>query len=79
MLNENINGVHSWLVEYINKCKSGEIIVGHEMILCLNRLVEHFDDPSITIDFKDAHKRIKFIETKCKHFEAPFAGKPFIL
>lgn len=24
-------------------------------------------------------KRIKFIETQCKHFEAPFAGKPFIL
>lgn len=79
MLNEDINGVHSWLLEYINKCKSGEILVGHEMILCLDRLVEYFDDPSITIDFKDAHKRIKFIETKCKHFEAPFAGKPFIL
>lgn len=79
MLNENINGVHSWLIEYVNKCKSGEILVGHEMILCLDRLIEHLDNPSITIEFEDAHKRIKFIETKCKHFEAPFAGKPFIL
>ena len=26
-----------------------------------------------------AHKRIKFIETEIKHFESPFAGKPFIL
>ena len=30
------------------------------------------------MDFSDAHKRIKFIETKCRHSEAPF-GKPFVL
>ena len=47
--------------------------------LQLDSLMKHFDDPEIKIDFEDGHKRIKFIETKCKHFEAPFAGKPFIL
>ena len=30
-------------------------------------------------DLTEAHKRIKFIETEIKHFESPFAGKPFIL
>lgn len=70
---------HSYLLEYINKCKSGEIIIGHELMEELDRRLTHFDDPDIKIDFDDAHKRIKFIETKCKHFEAPFAGKPFLL
>lgn len=73
------NGKYSWLIEYINKCKNGEMIIGHEMMLQLDMLLEHFDDPKITIDFADAHKRIKFIENECKHSEAPFAGKPFKL
>lgn len=73
------NGQYSWLLEYINKCKNGEIIIGHELMQQLDILLAHFDDTGITIDFEDAHKRIKFIETKCKHSEAPFAGKPFLL
>lgn len=73
------NGIHSWLLEYIDKCKSGEIIIGHELMQMLDILLTHFDNPEITIDFTGAHKRIKFIETQCRHSEAPFAGKPFIL
>jgi phage terminase large subunit-like protein len=70
---------HSYLLEYINKCKSGEILIGHELMLQLDKCLAHFNDSEIKIDFDDGHKRIKFIETKCKHFEAPFAGKPFIM
>jgi phage terminase large subunit-like protein len=73
------NGTHSYLLEYIGKCKSGEILIGHELMQMLDILLTHFDNSEIKIDFDDAHKRIKFIETKCKHFEAPFAGKPFLL
>lgn len=73
------NGTHSFLLEYIDKCKKGEILIGHELMQQLDILLSHFVDPKITIDFEDAHKRISFIETKCKHFEAPFAGKPFLL
>lgn len=72
-------GTHSFLLEYIGKCKAGEIIIGEELMIELDRLFSLFDDPQIKIDFDDAIKRIKFIETKCKHFEAPFAGKPFLL
>jgi len=79
LVNEEVNGVHSWLLEYINKCKSGEILIGRELMAMLDILLSHFNNPKITVDLTDAHKRIKFIETKCKHFEAPFAGKPFIL
>jgi phage terminase large subunit-like protein len=72
-------GTHSFLLEYIGKCKSGEIIIGQELMLMFDVLLTHFENPDIQIDFTDGHKRIKFIETECKHFEAPFAGKPFIL
>lgn len=78
-INPVYNGTHSYLLEYIAKCKSGEILVGHELMKMLDILLSHFDNPDIRIDFEAAHKRIKFIETKCKHFEAPFAGKPFVL
>ncbi len=70
---------HSWLLEYIGKCQSGEIIVGHELKQEFNILLDLFDDPTVTFELSDAKKRIKFIETKCKFYEAPFAGKPFIL
>lgn len=69
----------SFLLEYIEKCKSGEIIIGKELMTMLDILLSHFENPDIKIDLSDAHKRIKFIEKECKHYEAPFAGKPFIL
>lgn len=34
---------------------------------------------NVRFNLDESNKRIKFIETKCKHFEAPHAGKPFIL
>jgi phage terminase large subunit-like protein len=78
-VNEDFSNVHSWLLEYISKCKAGEIVVGHELLQQLDMLLADFDNPDIQVDFTDAHKRIKFIEENCKHSEAPFAGKPFIL
>lgn len=81
MNNQNIYPYlqQSYLLQYISKCKAGEIIIGQELMTQLDMLLEHFENDTIKIDFKDAHQRIKFIETQCKHFEAPFAGKPFIL
>jgi phage terminase large subunit-like protein len=69
----------SYLLEYIDKCKQGEIIIGHELMQELDILLSHFDNSDIKINFTEAHKRIEFIETQCRHFEAPFAGKPFKL
>jgi len=74
-----VNQTNSFLLEYIQKCKSGEIIIGHELMMMLDILFSHFENPDIRFETEDAHKRIKFIESKCKHYEAPFAGKPFIL
>jgi phage terminase large subunit-like protein len=76
---------HSWLIEYIGKCKRGEILIGLELMAMLDILLGHLEDPTaifpdgITFDTSESDKRIRFIEKECKHFEAPFAGKPFIL
>ncbi len=75
----------SYILEYYKQIQEGNIIVGNELLLQLKELVKEVNDPihkslnNIKIDFEDSNKRIKFIETKCKHSEAPFAGKPFIL
>lgn len=69
----------SWLHEYMAKCRSGEILVGQEMLQMFDILDEHMRDPAIRFEPEDANKRIRFIEEKCRHFEAPYAGKPFKL
>ena len=68
-----------YLEEYYVKCRSGEIVVGREMMLCLDGLVQDIEDPQYRFDAEKAHKRIKFIETQCRHSISPFAGKPFLL
>ncbi|WP_308637710.1 terminase large subunit [Paenibacillus silvisoli] len=70
---------HSYLLEYMAKCRSGEIIVGQELLQMFDILDQHLADPNIRFETADGHKRINFIEKQCKHYEAPFSGKPFIL
>ena len=67
------------MFEYIQKCKRGEEIVGREIIQMLDILVDNYNNPEIFYDRDDAEKRIRFIEKECKFYEAPFAGKPFLL
>lgn len=45
----------------------------------LAKLQEDIENSEILKDFEAAEKRIRFIENECRHFEAPFAGKPFKL
>ncbi len=75
-MNENYK---SYILEYNNKIKTGEIIVGVYIKLMLEILVGYFTDDNIIINFADAEKRINFIENECVHVQAPFAGKPFKL
>ena len=77
-------GKHSWIIEYWNAIQSGEIVAGQELKLQLRKLVGYItgglvlSEPVIFAP-EDSEKRIKFIETQCKHYQAPFAGKPFLL
>lgn len=74
-----LTNTHSYLVEYYEKCKSGDIIIGRELMTSLELLIEDMGDPQYRYDTTEAHKRIRFIENECKHSISPFAGKPFIL
>lgn len=76
---------NSYILKYWEEIKHGRILVGHELVLEMKRLVSYISDPivqermQLKIDFEESNKRIRFIETKCKHYEAPFAGRPFLL
>lgn len=69
----------SYLVEYYEKIKAGEILVGQELYAVLEKLIEDMDNPRYIFDPKPGHIRIDFIETFCKHTKSPFNGLPFIL
>lgn len=76
---------HSYILEYIKEIEAGNIIVGEEILLQLEKLKRELTDPiyqsikKIKIDLDESEKRINFIERECKHYQAPYAGKPFIL
>lgn len=69
----------SCLVEYYEKVKAGEIIVGQELFVVLEKLIKDMNNPRYVFDPKPGHIRIDFIETFCKHTKSPFNGLPFIL
>lgn len=69
----------SYLVRYYDACRSGEIIVGRELMCALQNLMDDMRGFEYRYDMTEAHKRIGFIERECKHSISPFAGKPFLL
>lgn len=80
-LNEDVAGNHSYLIEYYKRCRSGDIIIGRDLKTMLEILMQQIfnSDTPYRFRLEAAHKRINFIETQIKHFESPFAGKPFVL
>lgn len=70
---------HSYIKEYASRIRSGEIVAGGRLKQGIRRFLDDFEDPSLRICLEDSAKRIRFIETECKLYEAPFAGKPFKL
>ena len=69
----------TYFADYLSEIRSGKITVGRELMTELERLEADLEDPRYRYDTADADKRIKFIEHECKHYEAPWAGKPFLL
>ncbi|KOR88772.1 terminase [Paenibacillus solani] len=69
----------NYLLQYKCAIDRGEIIAGQELTQLLNNLVADLENPDYIYDTSDAHFRIEFIETFCRHTKSPFYGKPFLL
>ena len=69
----------SWLIEYREAIRRGEIKAGVEMITELDNLLSDLDDPQYRYDTELSDLIIDFIENCCKLTVAPFYGKPFKL
>ncbi len=65
--------------KYWEEIQSGKAIVGYFVKRQVELLIADLENPNLQIDFAESEKRIRFIERECRHSEAPFAGKPFIL
>lgn len=69
----------TWFAQYLSEIRAGRIVVGRELLTELEKLEKDLDDPKYRYETDEADKRIRFIESECKLYEAPWAGKPFRL
>lgn len=70
---------NTYLYQYREAIRSGEIIAGQELILELDRLIEDLDNPRYIYDTKDAYERMDFMENCVRLTKAPFYNKPMKL
>ena len=70
---------NGFLEEYFEKAKKGEIIVGNELMMELENLIEDMNGNEYDYDSTDADLRIDFIENCVKLTKSPFYGKPMKL
>lgn len=69
----------SYLLEYREAIRKGEIVAGRELIDELDNLIRDLDDPRYVYDTRDAEMRIDFMENCIKLTKSPFYGKPMKL
>lgn len=69
----------SYLLEYREAIRKGEIIAGGEMITELDNLIADLDDSQYKYETAKADLTIKFIENCVKLTKSPFYGKPMKL
>lgn len=69
----------SYLLEYREAIRKGEIYAGVELITELDNLINDLDDPQYRYDTAKADLYIYFIENCVRLTKSPFYGKPFKL
>ena len=70
---------NSCLLEYHARIESGEIIVGRELWLELEKLKEDIITDAYIYDTKDAMQRMDFMENCVRLTKSPFYNKPMVL
>ena len=69
----------SYLVEYRERIRLGEIIAGRELTRELDKLIEELKDPRYKYDTKEAYMRISFMESLCLQSKKPYYMQPMKL
>lgn len=69
----------SWLLQYREAIRNGEIIAGRDMVQELDNLIADLKNPRFRYDTADADLRIDFIEGCIRLTKAPFYGQPMKL
>lgn len=69
----------TYLHQYREAIRRGEILAGVEMVTELDNLIADLDNKEYRYDTTKADLIISFIETCCKLTVSPFYGKPFVL
>lgn len=65
----------TYLEEYRESIRRGEIIAGQELISALDTYISDMQNPRYVYDTKEAYKRMAFMERFCKLTKSPFYGK----
>ena len=74
-----IKRTNGFLEEYIDRTRSGEILIGRELRLELDRLAEELEGDRYIYDTREADKRIRFMEGCVRLTKSPFYGQPMKL
>ena len=69
----------SYLEQYYNEIKSGNIVAGLELTTELQKLVKDLENPKYKYDKQESHLRIEFMENLCLQSKKPFYNKPLEL
>lgn len=70
---------NGFLEKYYNDCKNGVNVVGFEMMLLLERLIEDMDSDEYIYDTTEADVRMHFMENCIRLTKSPFYNQPMIL
>lgn len=65
----------SYLLEYREAIRRGEIVAGNELITELDNLIADMNDPHYIYDTTDAEMRMDFMENCIRLTKSPFYGK----
>ena len=69
----------TYLEQYRDEIKKGNIIAGQELITALDMYCEDLNNPKYKYDTSDAYMRIDFVERFVRLTKSPYYGKPMIL
>lgn len=69
----------TYLEEYYEAIKKGDVIVGYWIKKEIQNLIKDMKDPRYIYDTEEAHRRIRFQQTLCLQSKAPYYMKPLKL